>query len=302
MSAADRGYPQIAEPRSTRQRPQAERSAGVGVSGRFGCHFERSEKSARLTSEYGARAARSRGNQRDYSRLAAKTAAADSGRLYLVVDAAPEAYITEVAQLLRAIEFSAYKHRAQKRKDADASPYINHPIAVATLLATVGGVRDLEILIAAVLHDTLEDTETTPAELEDRFGARVRGLVEEMSDDKSLPKAVRKQLQVDHAPQVSADAKVIKLADKIANIRDVCTTPPSDWSLERRREYLDWTRDVIAGCRGVNPGLEACYDEALVTGRRKLGLENDPALMSWRNRVGNPVTPHPYGRDNQSSE
>lgn len=219
-----------------------------------------------------------------------------------MLDAGPEAYITEVAQLLLAIEFSAYKHRTQRRKDADASPYINHPIAVATLLATIGGVTDLDVLIAAVLHDTLEDTETTPAELEDHFGAEVRELVEEMTDDKGLPKAVRKQLQIDHAPQVSPKAKVIKLADKISNVRDVSTSPPSDWSLERRREYLDWTQDVIAGCRGVNPGLEAGYDRALAEGRRSLGVPEDPALGSSQNRVGSLVTPHPYGRNNQSSE
>jgi len=189
------------------------------------------------------------------------------------MDAESEAIISDLAQLLQAIEFSAYKHRAQKRKDADASPYINHPIAVATILATVGAVTDATVLIAAVLHDTLEDTETTPAELEDRFGPEVRGLVEEMTDDKRLPKAERKRLQVEHAPGNSAKAKLIKLADKIANVRDVTLTPPSDWSLERRREYLDWTQDVMAGCRGVNPGLEACYDEALAGGRLKLGIK-----------------------------
>jgi len=219
------------------------------------------------------------------------------------VDAAPEANITEVAQLLQAIEFSAYKHRTQRRKDADASPYINHPIAVGTLLATVGGVTDLPVLIAAVLHDTLEDTETTPAELQEHFGAEVRALVEEMTDDKSLPKAERKRLQVEHAPRVSARAKLIKLADKIANVRDVSTTPPSDWSLERRREYLDWTQDVIAGCRGENLGLEACYDEALVEGRRELGIKVENAAGGAHpNRVGGLVTPHPCGRDNQSTE
>jgi len=194
------------------------------------------------------------------------------------LDAEWEASITDIAQLLQAIEFSAYKHRAQKRKDADASPYINHPIAVASLLATVGGVTDLDVLIAAVLHDTLEDTETSPAELEERFGPEVRALVEEMTDDKRLPKTERKRLQIEHAPGNSAKAKLIKLADKIANVRDVTLTPPSDWSLERRVEYLDWTRDVTAGCRGVNPGLEICYDEALAGGWLKLDpkIENEP--------------------------
>lgn len=212
----------------------------------------------------------------------------------------PEASIAEIAQLLQAIEFSAYKHRTQKRKDADASPYINHPIAVATILATIGGVTDLAVLIAAVLHDTLEDTRTTPAELEERFGPEVRALVEEMTDDKSLPKLERKRLQVEHTPQASAKAKLIKLADKIANVRDVTTTPPSDWSLERRREYLDWTERVLAGCRGVNPALEACYDETLVRGRRNLGVEFGSEAPQYR--VGSPVTPHPYGLDDQTTD
>jgi len=219
------------------------------------------------------------------------------------MDAGLEAIISDVAQLLQAIEFSAYKHRSQKRKDADASPYINHPIAVASLLATVGGVTDLDVLIAAVLHDTLEDTETSPAELEERFGPEVRALVEEMTDDKRLPKTERKRLQIEHAPGNSAKAKLIKLADKIANVRDVSTTPPSGWSLERRREYLDWTQDVIAGCRGVNSELEACYDEALAGGRLKLGIKvGNAAFEPGQNRVGGLATPHPYGRDNKSTE
>jgi (p)ppGpp synthase/HD superfamily hydrolase len=219
-----------------------------------------------------------------------------------VMDSGPEAAISDIAQLLQAIEFSAYKHRTQRRKDADASPYINHPIAIAALLSSTGGVTDLAVLIAAVLHDTLEDTETTPSELEEHFGSEVRTLVEEMTDDKSLPKMERKRLQVEHASGLSAKAKLIKLADKIANVRDVSTTPPSEWNLERRREYLDWTRDVITGCRGVNPELEACYDEALMAGRRELSLEEDADARACRNRLGNSVTLHPYGRDNQSSE
>ena len=162
---------------------------------------------------------------------------------------------------------------------------------------------DLAVLSAAVLHDTLEDTETTPAELEERFGPEVRALVEEMTDDKSLPKLERKRLQVEHAPGVSDKAKLIKLADKIANVRDVCTTPPSDWNLERRREYLEWTQAVLAGCRGVNPGLETCYDESVAEGRRKLGLTiESAAVKSSRNRVGSLRRPHPYGRDDQSAE
>lgn len=178
--------------------------------------------------------------------------------------------ISELAQLLEALQFAADKHRAQRRKDVDESPYINHPLEVATILATVGQVTDLAILLAAVLHDTIEDTETTPEELEDLFGPAVRALVLEVSDDKQLPKEERKRLQIEHAPMLSSGAKVIKLGDKIANVQDVTSTPPADWSLERRREYLDWTEQVVFGCRGANPALERLYDEVLRDGRAAL--------------------------------
>jgi guanosine-3',5'-bis(diphosphate) 3'-pyrophosphohydrolase len=124
--------------------------------------------------------------------------------------------------------------------------------------------------MAAVLHDTLEDTETTSQELEQHFGPEVRALVEEMTDDKRLPAPERKQLQVEHAPGLTTKAKLIKLADKIANVRDVTLSPPAKWSHERRGEYLAWTARVIAGCRGVSADLEACYDAALEAGRRAL--------------------------------
>jgi len=177
----------------------------------------------------------------------------------------------DIAAVLRALEFSAAKHRDQRRKDREASPYINHPIEVASVLANIGGVGDLTTLISAILHDTIEDTETAPEELENRFGRAVRLLVEEMSDDKRLAKAERKRLQVDHAPSLSERAKLIKLGDKICNLRDVIHRPPSHWPLERRREYLDWTERVVAGCRGCNPALEAWYDHVLREGRALLG-------------------------------
>ena len=173
-----------------------------------------------------------------------------------------EANLDALGPLLTVVHFAAEKHRTQKRKDGDESAYINHPIEVAELLARVGGVRDLEILAAALLHDTVEDTETTPAELETAFGARVRALVAEMTDDKSLAKNVRKKLQIEHAPHLSRDAKQIKLADKISNVREIGASPPADWSLERRREYIAWARSVVDGCRGANQALERHFDRA----------------------------------------
>jgi guanosine-3',5'-bis(diphosphate) 3'-pyrophosphohydrolase len=180
---------------------------------------------------------------------------------------------SDAAILLRAIEFAARKHSMQRRKGVDASPYINHPIAVAHLLADTGGITDLLTLMAAVLHDTIEDTETTPSELEEQFGQTVRKVVEEMTDDKALDKVVRKELQVERAPQLSRRAKAIKLADKIANVQDVTACPPATWDVRRRIEYLDWTEKVVAGCRGTNAPLERCYDEALKKGRVTLAGE-----------------------------
>jgi len=178
--------------------------------------------------------------------------------------------MADVARLLLGLRFSAQKHRDQRRKDREASPYINHPIEVAHVLASVGGVTDVTTLLGAVLHDTIEDTATTPAELEQAFGRDVRLLVEEVTDDKRLPKADRKRLQVERAAHKSHRAKLIKLGDKICNVRDVTHSPPADWAASRRREYLDWTEQVVAGCRGVNAALERCYDLALAEGRAQL--------------------------------
>lgn len=176
---------------------------------------------------------------------------------------------TDTASLLKAIEFASRKHSTLRRKDKDASPYINHPIAVAHLLADTGGITNLVTLMAAVLHDTIEDTDTTAEELEAQFGPTVRKVVEEVTDDKSLDKAVRKQRQIDHAPKISREAKAIKLGDKIANVQDVTDAPPANWDLARRIEYLDWTEKVVAGCRGTNAPLEKLYDEVLKRGRAK---------------------------------
>ena len=161
---------------------------------------------------------------------------------------------------VKAVAFAADKHRNQRRKDAEASPYINHPIALANVLANEGGVDDVTVLCAAVLHDTIEDTETTPEELQAIFGPKVASVVMEVTDDKSLEKSVRKQRQVEHAPHMSREAKLVKLADKISNLRDIIASPPADWSAERKQNYFEWAAKVVAGVRGVHPDLEAIFD------------------------------------------
>ena len=168
----------------------------------------------------------------------------------------------ELALLFRALAFAAHKHRDQRRKDAEASPYINHPIALAEVLAGEGGVTDVEVLAAALLHDTIEDTDTTAGELEAQFGQRITGMVVEVTDDESLPKAEKKRLQIEHAPGLSPGAKLVKLADKICNLRDVADRPPAKWELQRRQEYFEWAKRVIDGLRGVHSGLEAAFDAA----------------------------------------
>lgn len=162
--------------------------------------------------------------------------------------------------LAQAISFAAKKHKAQKRKGADGEPYINHPLEVLNLLTNVGGVEDFDILIAAVLHDTIEDTDATKEEITELFGENVCKMVLELTDDKSLPKAERKQLQIEHAPHISDGAKQVKLCDKISNIRDVTENPPRDWTPRRRREYVEWGAQVVAGLRGANENLEKHFD------------------------------------------
>lgn len=161
---------------------------------------------------------------------------------------------------IRAIAFAAEKHRDQRRKGKNASPYINHPIALAHVLSLEAGVHDTDVLCAAILHDTVEDTETTEAELIALFGPRIAGMVMDVTDDKTLDKAARKQKQVEHAPHISHGGKLVKLADKICNLRDIRTAPPEGWPVERKREYYDWAERVVAGVRGAHAGLEALFD------------------------------------------
>ena len=181
----------------------------------------------------------------------------------------------DITLILQAIQFAADKHQHQRRKNQEATPYINHPLAVMETLWRIGQVRHVPTLVAAVLHDTLEDTETTPEEIETLFGAEVLALVQEVSDDKSLPKGTRKQLQIEHAPQLSAQAKAIKIADKLHNVHDVSHAPPANWPQERILDYLEWADKVVAGLRGVNPALEAEYDriQALARARIAMGKE-----------------------------
>jgi len=172
-------------------------------------------------------------------------------------------------EILKALDFAAHRHRNQRRKDEEKTPYINHPITVAKTLAQEGGVTDPTVLIAAIIHDTIEDTGTTAEEVEEHFGGEVRAIVEEVSDDKSLDWMERKQLQIRHASSISTPAKMIKVADKICNIGDIITNPPA-WPHDRKLTYLGWAEQVFEGCRGANHDLEVVFDETVRWARAAL--------------------------------
>ena len=170
------------------------------------------------------------------------------------------------SKVIAAAAFAAQKHRDQRRKDREASPYINHPIALANVLANEAAVDDPIVLCVALLHDTIEDTQTTAEELRQCFGEEVTAAVLEVTDDKMLPKAERKRLQIEHAAQISERAQLVKLADKICNVRDIISSPPVDWSDQRRREYLDWSKSVVDQLRGVNVRLAELFDAEYLRG------------------------------------
>ncbi len=173
---------------------------------------------------------------------------------------------TDTARLIDAVHFAADKHRDQRRKDKGATPYINHPVSLAHILTNEGGVHDIDVLCAALLHDTIEDTDTTPEELVAHFGPRITSIVLEVTDDTTQHFTVRKQAQIDHAPHMSHEAKLVKLADKISNLRDLLAFPPADWPTMRKQAYMDFSSAVVDGLRGTNSALEAAFD-ALVARR-----------------------------------
>lgn len=176
--------------------------------------------------------------------------------------------------LFRALDFAARRHAGQRRKDAAQTPYINHCLDVATILASEAGVEDGELLMAAVLHDTVEDVGVRPDELEALFGLRVREWVEEVTDDKALDKARRKALQVEHAAGASHGACLIKFADKIANLRSLAESPPADWDASRVRAYADWAEAVLEAIKTQNPHWQAApvrsLEEAAAEAIRRL--------------------------------
>lgn len=173
--------------------------------------------------------------------------------------------------LIKAAVYAAEKHKYQRRKGFNQVPYINHPLKVASILSKFGETK-VELLIAAILHDVVEDTDASDEEVALEFSKEVSDLVLEVSDDKDLPYSIRKELQVKGAPTLSEDAKKIKIADKICNIEDILNYP-LDWSTERKLTYLDWAKEVVSGCRNVNSELDRLFDETYSKGYEQ--LENE---------------------------
>jgi GTP diphosphokinase / guanosine-3',5'-bis(diphosphate) 3'-diphosphatase len=162
-----------------------------------------------------------------------------------------------LSQILDAALFAAARHAGHRRKGGE--PYINHLIEVAQLVSMVAA-ADANLVMAAFLHDTIEDVGVTPEELIERFSPDVANLVREMTDDKSLPSRQRKQLQIDHAPHLSVRAQIVKLADKISNLRSLLITPPADWDYQRKQQYFEWAKRVVDALSAPDPILKTEFE------------------------------------------
>jgi len=172
--------------------------------------------------------------------------------------------------VLKAADAAARWHVHQRRKGAAKEPYINHLLEVATLVAEATGGKDPNLVIAALLHDAIEDCEVPAQLIAETFGSDVADLVVEVTDDKTLEKGERKKRQVDGAPKKTDRAKLLKLADKTSNLRALVLSPAPDWSVRRRIEYIEWARKVAQGLRGVHADLERQFDEAARAAERSL--------------------------------
>ena len=176
--------------------------------------------------------------------------------------------MNEWLRVLRAADAAARWHVHQRRKGPAEEPYINHLVEVAMLVAEATDGTDTNLVIAALLHDAIEDSEVPKEMIAEIFGEDVASIVAEVTDDKGIPKAERKLKQIETAATKSPRAKILKLADKTSNLRAIAASPPPDWSVKRRIEYVLWARDVAKGLRGVNQRLEDQFDEAVAAAER----------------------------------
>ncbi len=175
--------------------------------------------------------------------------------------------MNDQTKIIEAIAFASERHKGQTRKGTGKVPYINHPVKVAQLLSQFGE-DDPNLIIAAFLHDVIEDTTENEKEIKEisglilqKFGETVLLTVLEVSDNKSLPVEERKRLQVAHTPKLSERAKKLKIADKICNILDIKNDPPENWPVKRKLAYLDWSKQVVNGAKGLNKKLDKYFDQ-----------------------------------------
>jgi (p)ppGpp synthase/HD superfamily hydrolase len=173
---------------------------------------------------------------------------------------------------MKAADAAARWHVNQRRKGAAQEPYITHLIEVAALVAEATAGADPNLIVAALLHDAIEDQGVNHEEIAAQFNDDVADLVVEVTDNKKLPKAERKQLQIKNAPKLTPRAKILKLADKISNLRSLATSPPADWPMQRRVDYVIWTTEVVHSLRGASGLLENEFDRAAADAERTIPL------------------------------
>lgn len=182
-----------------------------------------------------------------------------------------------MVMILDAADFAARVHQNQRRKGRSKRPYIGHCIEVASTLVSVGKVDDANVIVAALLHDVVEDTDTTNDQIREKYGPVVADLVAEVTDDKSLKKKERKNLQIEHASTLSPGARLIKIADKIANVREIASDPPKKWSIKRQKKYFDWAERVVNAAGPVDPEMRLVFDKTLADARSQ--FEESPAVV-----------------------
>lgn len=164
---------------------------------------------------------------------------------------------TETRRVFAALSFAAQRHRDAPRPGAD--PCLAHPIAVADAIVSIGGVTDAVVLCAALLHDVVNNTETPPQLLMDRFGREIADVVLDISDDRSLPEVQRRRVQVAYAPNLSGRARLVRLADMLCRLRRLAAVPRAERAAE-----VAWVAQMVAGLGGMNTALETAADAALL--------------------------------------
>jgi len=193
--------------------------------------------------------------------------------------------------VMRAARLAAQCHIHQRRKGQSGEPYVNHLLEVASLVTQATNGSEPSVTIAALLHDAIEDQNVKSETIAQEFGQHVADVVLELTDDKSLPEVERRRLQVEHAPHMSREAKLIKLADKISNVLEIADSPPPNWTTKRRLEYIQWGRDVVAGLHSTSPWLETQFDDAAQRAEASLGQLSPSGQLGSQTRIS--FCPHP---------